>query len=92
MLSYPINIVEDDNGTFLATSPDFPELTTHGEDRDDCTRASDFQFNWDIVTYRAAGSGGSSVPVLPGLVPARGGRTSAVRRLIAVEGPVGAEP
>ena len=35
MLSYPINFVEDDNGTVLATSPDFPELTTHGEDRDD---------------------------------------------------------
>lgn len=34
MLSYPIDLVEDDNGTILATSPDFPELTTYGEDRD----------------------------------------------------------
>ena len=34
MLSYPIRL-EDDDGTVLATSPDFPELTTFGNDRDD---------------------------------------------------------
>ena len=34
MLSYPI-LLEDDNGTVLATSPDFPELTTFGDDRDE---------------------------------------------------------
>lgn len=34
MLSYPIEL-EDDDGTILATSPDFPELTTFGEDRDE---------------------------------------------------------
>ncbi|MYA00844.1 MAG: type II toxin-antitoxin system HicB family antitoxin [Chloroflexi bacterium] len=32
MLSYPI-ILEVDDGTLLVTSPDFPELTTFGEDR-----------------------------------------------------------
>ena len=32
MLAYPIALEEDD-GTVLATSPDFPELTTFGEDR-----------------------------------------------------------
>ena len=32
MLSYPIEL-EDDDGTVMATSPDFPELTTFGEDR-----------------------------------------------------------
>ena len=32
MLSYPIRL-EDDDGTLLTTSPDFPELTTFGEDR-----------------------------------------------------------
>ena len=32
MLSYPI-VLEDDDGTVLATSPDFPELTTFGDDR-----------------------------------------------------------
>ncbi len=34
MLSYPIDL-EDDDGTLLATSPDFPELTTFGDDRDE---------------------------------------------------------
>ena len=34
MLSYPIEF-EDDDQTILATSPDFPELTTFGDDRDE---------------------------------------------------------
>ena len=34
MLTYPIAL-EDDDGTVLVTSPDFPELTTFGEDRDE---------------------------------------------------------
>ena len=32
MLRYPIELKEDD-GTIMATSPDFPELTTFGDDR-----------------------------------------------------------
>ena len=36
MLAYPI-VIEDDDGTVLATSPDFPELTTFGDDRDEAT-------------------------------------------------------
>ena len=35
MLAYPVRIAKDDNDTLLVTSPDFPELTTFGEDRDD---------------------------------------------------------
>ena len=34
MLTYPIRL-EEDVGTVMATSPDFPELTTFGDDRDD---------------------------------------------------------
>ena len=34
MLAYPITL-EDDDGTVLATSADFPELTTFGDDRDE---------------------------------------------------------
>ena len=34
-MEYPIILEEDDNDTLLVTSPDFPELTTFGEDRDD---------------------------------------------------------
>ena len=35
MLAYPIHLEPDDNDTLLATSPDFPELTTFGYDRDE---------------------------------------------------------
>ena len=31
MLEYPITLTSDDNDTFMATSPDFPELTTFGD-------------------------------------------------------------
>ena len=34
MLAYPITL-EDDDETLLVTSPDFPELTTFGEDREE---------------------------------------------------------
>ena len=34
MLAYPIKL-EDDDGTVMATSPDFPELTTFGDDREE---------------------------------------------------------
>ena len=34
MLSYPISL-EDDDGTVMATSRDFPEPTTFGDDRDE---------------------------------------------------------
>ena len=34
MLAYPITL-KDDDGTVLATSPDFPELTTFGDDHDE---------------------------------------------------------
>lgn len=30
MLSYPVRLVEDDNDTYLATCPDFPEISTFG--------------------------------------------------------------
>lgn len=34
MFAYPITL-QDDDGTTLVTSPDFPELTTFGEDREE---------------------------------------------------------
>ena len=41
MLAYPI-MLEDDDGSVMVTSPDFPELTTFGEDRDEAVaRATD---------------------------------------------------
>ena len=39
MIAYPMTLEEDD-GAVLATSPDFPELTTVGDDREEAiTRA-----------------------------------------------------
>ena len=35
MLDYPVSLEADDNDTVLVTAPDFPELTTFGEDRDE---------------------------------------------------------
>src|SRR5215207_4556828 len=32
MLRYPVKLSRDDNGTFLVTAPDFPEVATFGED------------------------------------------------------------
>ncbi len=41
MLAYPI-VLEDDDGAVLATSPDFPELTTFGDDHEEAlARAGD---------------------------------------------------
>jgi antitoxin HicB len=42
MLRYPIKLSRDDNGTFLVTTPDFPEVATFGEDEADALiRAAD---------------------------------------------------
>ena len=35
MISYRVHLEKDSNGTILVTAPDFPELTTYGEDRED---------------------------------------------------------
>lgn len=38
MLRYPVKLAKDDNGTLLVTAPDFPEVTTFGEDEADALR------------------------------------------------------
>jgi antitoxin HicB len=35
MLRYPVRLARDSNHTFLVTSPDFPEVTTYGDDEAD---------------------------------------------------------
>ena len=37
MFAYPIELIADDNNTFLATCPDLPEVTTFGEDEGDAS-------------------------------------------------------
>ena len=34
-MHYPLTLLPDDNGTLFVTAPDFPELTTFGEDEAD---------------------------------------------------------
>jgi len=42
VLRYPVTLKKDSNGTLLVTAPDFPELTTFGEDKADALiRAAD---------------------------------------------------
>jgi antitoxin HicB len=42
MLRYPVRLTRDTNGTLMVTSPDFPEVSTFGEDENDAlVRASD---------------------------------------------------
>ncbi|MFL5259280.1 MAG: type II toxin-antitoxin system HicB family antitoxin [Hyphomicrobiales bacterium] len=42
MQRYPVALERDDNGTFLVTAPDFPELATYGETEEDALeRAAD---------------------------------------------------
>jgi antitoxin HicB len=42
MLSYPVKLTPDDNGTFLVTAPDLPEVSTFGADKADAlVRAAD---------------------------------------------------
>ena len=76
MLSYPIRLEQDDD-TVLATSPDFPELTTFGNDRDDALAhavsaleeviAARIHWNEDIP----APSGGGTRVILPALTAAQ---------------------
>ena len=35
MLAFPIELTLDDNGTYLVTCPDLPEVTTFGEDEEE---------------------------------------------------------
>jgi antitoxin HicB len=41
MLSYPIDLTPDEDGTFLATCPDLPELTTFGMSEADALAHAD---------------------------------------------------
>ncbi len=49
MLSYPVKLTPDDNDTFLVTSPDFPELTTFGETREEALMYAVSAFNEAIA-------------------------------------------
>ena len=76
MLSYPIEL-EDDAGTVLATSPDFPELTTFGDDRDEALARASAALEEAIAARIRAGQ---EVPS-----PSRGKVRAALPTLTAVK-------
>jgi antitoxin HicB len=73
-MRYAVNLVPDDNGTLLVTSPDIPEVVTFGEDREDAlARAADaietaimgfMSAREDIPTPKAKGDDYVSLPAL----------------------------
>ena len=76
MLAYPIHLEPDDD-TILATSPDFPELVTFGDDRDDAlTHAIDALEEAIAVRIRYGEdipppSAGEDCAILPALTEAK---------------------
>ncbi|MCE8417716.1 type II toxin-antitoxin system HicB family antitoxin [Rhodovulum sulfidophilum] len=40
MLAYPIDLTPDDNGTFLVTCPDLPEVTSFGDTESEALRVA----------------------------------------------------
>ncbi|MCY3879753.1 MAG: type II toxin-antitoxin system HicB family antitoxin [Rhodobacteraceae bacterium] len=60
MLSYPIQLQKDDHGV-LATSPDFPELTTFGDDRHEALNRSVSALG-EAITARMHGNQNVPVP------------------------------
>lgn len=77
-MRYPVKLTPDDYGTLLATAPDFPEVATFGEDREDAlARAADAIET--ALTGRIAAReeiprparGGGDCAVLPALTAAK---------------------
>lgn len=51
MIKYRVKLTPDDNDTFLVTSPDFPEVITFGETRDDALKYAVGAFREIIAGY-----------------------------------------
>lgn len=67
-LRYRIELEPDDNGTLMVTSPDFPEVTTFGEDKDQAIRSARDAVEEAIAARMAAKQ---EIPVSPARIPAR---------------------
>ena len=53
-MHYPLILTPDDNGTFLVTAPDFPELTTFGDDEADAVLRGQDALE-AVIAHRIAG-------------------------------------
>ena len=67
-LRYRIELEPDDNGTLLVTSPDLPEVTTFGEDKDEALRRARDAIEEAIAARMAAKQ---EVPVSSARISAR---------------------
>jgi antitoxin HicB len=65
MSAYPIELTPDDNNTYLVTSPDFPELTTFGENESDAFAAASRAIEEAIAARIAHGA---AIPQFSGFV------------------------
>ena len=77
MLRYPVKLTRDDNGSLLVTAPDFPEVSTFGEDEADAlVRAADA-----IATAMKGRIGDREAIPLPS-APKRGQKLAALSALV----------
>ena len=52
-MDYPVKLTKDDNGTYLVSSPDFPELVTFGDDKEDALSYAEGAFEEAIAARKA---------------------------------------
>ncbi len=64
MVSYPIELVEEDDGTYRVASPHFPELVTYGESEPDALMHALYALE-EVITQRIAKREVVPVPIKP---------------------------
>lgn len=77
-MRYPVKLAADDNGTILVTLPDFPEVITFGDDREDALARAVDAIETALMGRIAArediprtGKMGKNFAVLPALTAAK---------------------
>ena len=77
-MRYPVELSPDDNGTFLVTAPDFPEVVSFGDDREDALARAADAIETAMMGRIAAreivpqpGKAGADFAVLPALTAAK---------------------
>jgi antitoxin HicB len=83
MLVYPIHLTPDDNGTFLVTSPIFPEVTTFAETREEAIAHAQDALE-EAIGARMSAGGAIPAPFNPALEEAMDDPDAAAVRLPAL--------
>jgi antitoxin HicB len=80
MLSYPVKLTPDDNGTILVTAPDLPEVSTFGADKADAlVRAA------DAIATALKGRIRAREAIPPASAPRRGQRRVRLPAIVATK-------